>query len=188
MTTLPAADNDSLRVCELVPLSAIGTADAEGKIALTADATWFIMEQEKDTPDEAYMTSVKERLRGDLEGPDVSRIIASAETLAPLCAERWPLSQRIHPVVLPKSKFDRAGVCAMAAAMLSGMTRHGDTPAIAKAAQRIIAEVTPILSKKALIAHGLKMRPGSTAIGANWLKSGHRLGNLNSVFAACSKA
>jgi hypothetical protein len=185
ITTLPVADSAALRVCELVPLGAIGAADAEGRIALTADSSWFIMEQEKNTPDEAYMSSVKERLRSDLEGPDVSSIMASAETLAPLCAERWPVSQRSYQIVLPGAQFDRAGVCGMTAAMLSGMARKGNATVTAEAAQRIMAEVKPILSKEALIAHGFRILPGSTAIGANWLKSAHCLGNLNSIFAAC---
>ncbi|MFM5895717.1 MAG: hypothetical protein ACKOQM_14980 [Novosphingobium sp.] len=188
LASLPVADNDALRVCGLLPLSRIETADPEERVALTADATWFIMEQEKDTSVEAFMASVKERLRSDLASPDLPRILESIETLAPLCAQRWPFSQRSYPVALPVSQFDRAGICAMAGAMLSGMARNGRAPATYAAAQVVISHTTSILSEKALVKHGFKLRPGSTAIGSAWLKAGHRIGNLNTILTACSKA
>ncbi|MFM5916240.1 MAG: hypothetical protein ACKOOL_01770 [Novosphingobium sp.] len=187
MTALPAADSEALRVCELAPLSGFAESDPEERVALTADSTWFIMEQEKNTPSERFLEAVKARLAGDVIKPDVPVIMASAATLRPLCGQRWPASQRSQVVKLPQEAFERATVCSMAAAVVGGMARSADATLAKQMSKAIISRAEPLLSKEQLSAHGITIQPGSTLVAANWLKGAHRIGNLNAVMAACAK-
>lgn len=184
LTALPKAGDEALRVCILARLAGMDPDSPTDTFAATADVTWFVMERARNEPTSGYVEAINSGL-SKLRLDDAREIMAQAAVLNPLCAKRWPASQRAMKVKLPSDSFDRPGICLSYASLLQGMAQAGKEPVMLAETRRIIDWNQKSLSDAVLAKHGFGGDDGSVRALAGWLRAGHALGNPASIVAAC---
>lgn len=185
LETLPAPDKEALRVCTLTQLPGIHGASTEVSSAATADATWFMVERVRDEPAANFAAALSSSW-SLFASDDAPELIARSHTLKPLCAKRWPASQRDYPVTLPTDDFDRAGICAGNASVLHGMAKTFEDSKLLAVTERVINWNSTITTDEAMTQHGFGGSDAGTKAIAAWLLAGHSLGNPITILAACN--
>ena len=183
-TALPQADDEALRFCILARLAGMNPDSPTETFTATTDVTWFVMERARNEPDSGYVEAINSGL-SKLRVDDVREIMAQAAVLNPLCAKRWPTSQRAKKVNLPSDGFDRAGICLSYASLLQGMAQAVKEPVMLAETKLIIDFNKNSLPDRVMIEHGFGGDDGAVRALAGWLRAGHALGNPASIVATC---
>jgi hypothetical protein len=182
---LPEPDNEALRVCILSQLGGVTPNSPTAFSEITGDLTWFMFERVRNEPDANLVGSMNSSWL-NLRSDDAEDLIAQSAVLRPLCAKRWPASQRDRIVKLPTDEFDRAGVCLGNASVLQGAAKASGESQLLVVTKRVIDWYSKSLSDTAMTQHDFGGDQGPTKAITAWLRAGHELGNPNTILATCN--
>lgn len=169
-------------------LGAVAPADSSAAISTMLQRVYFIMSAADADPGKEgkrFLDRVGE-IAPAVFDKDAPAAPQAKATLA-ACDKRYPLARSTTSVKLPGDAFDRDLLCVSASAFSFGILSGADLGDQVKDYERVQDAYVGRISDGIFAAHGLNTDEEINAKMDNVLRSSLRIGNLQTIMAACTR-